>query len=108
MKVMEIRDHSSAAPKKSKVRKIIAVGLGLTLSFCVGAYIGHTASQEVRAVERQQQVHYVEEGETLWDIAGSVASEQDDIRRIIWEIQKNNGIGGNDKLQPGQRLIIKF
>lgn len=68
MKVMEIRDHSSAAPKKS----------------------------------------YVEEGETLWDIAGSVASEQDDIRRIIWEIQEANDIGGNEDIQPGQRLIIKF
>ena len=108
MKVMEIRDHSSAAPKKSKVRKIIAVGLGLTLSFCVGAYIGHTDSQEVRAVERQQQVHYVEEGETLWDIAGSVASNHDDIRRIIWKIQRDNDIGGNEDIQPGQRLIIKY
>ena len=108
MKVMEIRDHSSAAPKKSKVRRIITVGLGLTLSFCVGAYIGHTASQEVRAVERQQQVHYVEEGETLWDIAGGVASNNDDIRRIIWKIQRDNDIGGNEDIQPGQRLIIKF
>lgn len=108
MKVMEIRDHHSAAPKKSKDRRIITVGLGLALSLCIGAYIGHTASQEVKGVGRQQQAHYVEEGETLWDIAGSVASEQDDIRRIIWEIQKDNGIGGNDKLQPGQRLIIKF
>ena len=107
MKVMEIRDHSSAAPKKSKVRKIIAVGLGLTLSFCVGAYIGHTASQEVRAVERQQ-IHYVQEGETLWDIAGGVASNHDDIRRIIWKIQRDNDIGGNEDIQPGQRLIIKF
>lgn len=107
MKVMEIRDHSSAAPKKSKVRKIIAVGLGLTLSFCVGAYIGHTVSQEVRAVERQQ-IHYVQEGETLWDIAGGVASNHDDIRRIIWKIQRDNDIGGNEDIQPGQRLIIKF
>lgn len=107
MKVMEIRDHHSAALKTSKDRRIITVGLGLALSLCIGAYIGHTASQEVKTVERQQ-IHYVQEGETLWDIAGSVASEQDDIRRIIWEIQKANGIGGNDKLQPGQRLIIKF
>lgn len=107
MKVMEIRDHRSVAPKKSKVRKIIAVGLGLTLSFCVGAYIGHTASQEVKTVERQQ-IHYVQEGETIWDIAGGVASNHDDIRRIIWKIQRDNDIGGNEDIQPGQRLIIKF
>lgn len=107
MKVMEIRDHHSAAPKKSKAHKIIAVGLGLTLSFCVGAYIGHTASQEVKTMERQQ-IHYVQEGETLWDIAGGVASTHDDIRRIVWEIQEANDIGGNEDIQPGQRLIIKF
>lgn len=107
MKVMEIRDHHSAALKKSKDRRIITVGLGLALSLCIGAYIGHTASQEVKTVERQQ-IHYVQEGETLWDIAGGVASNHDDIRRIIWKIQRDNGIGGNEDIQPGQRLIIKF
>lgn len=107
MKVMEIRDHHSAAPKKSKARRIITVGLGLALSFCIGAYIGHTAGQEVKTVERQQ-IHYVQEGETLWDIAGGVASNHDDIRRIIWKIQRDNDIGGNEDIQPGQRLIIKF
>lgn len=107
MKVMEIRDHHSAAPKKSKDRRIITVGLWLALSLCIGAYIGHTASQEVKTVERQQ-IHYVQEGETLWDIAGGVASNHDDIRRIIWKIQRDNDIGGNEDIQPGQRLIIKF
>ena len=107
MKVMEIRDHHSAAPKKSKARRIITVGLGLALSFCIGAYIGHTAGQEVKTVERQQ-IHYVQEGETLWDIADGVASNHDDIRRIIWKIQRDNDIGGNEDIQPGQRLIIKF
>lgn len=107
MKVMETRDHHSSAPKKSKARRIITVGLGLTLSFCIGAYIGHTASQEVKTVERQQ-IHCVQEGETLWDIAGGVASNHDDIRRIIWKIQRDNDIGGNEDIQPGQRLIIKF
>lgn len=107
MKVMEIRDHHSAAPKKSKARRIITVGLGLALSFCIGAYIGHTAGQEVKTVERQQ-IHYVQEGETIWDIAGGVASNHDDIRRIIWKIQRDNDIGGNEDIQPGQRLIIKF
>lgn len=29
MKVMEIRDHHSAAPKESKLRKLITIGLGL-------------------------------------------------------------------------------
>lgn len=66
MKVMEIRDHHSAAPKESKLRKLITIGLGLALSFGIGAYIGHTASQEA------------------------------------------NDIGGNEDIQPGQRLIIKF
>lgn len=107
MKVMEIRDHHSAAPKESKLRKLITIGLGLALSFGIGAYIGHTASQEIKTVERQQ-IHYVQEGETLWDIAGGVASTHDDIRRIVWEIQEANDIGGNEDIQPGQRLIIKF
>lgn len=61
MKVMEIRDHHSAAPKESKLRKLITIGLGLALSFGIGAYIGHTASQEIKTVERQQ-IHYVQEG----------------------------------------------
>lgn len=58
--------------------------------------VGENAGQEVKT------------GETLWDIAGGVASNHDDIRRIIWKIQRDNDIGGNEDIQPGQRLIIKF
>lgn len=105
MKVMEIRDHSSAAPKKSKARKIIAVGLGLTLSFCVGAYIGHTAGQEVKTVERQQ-IHYVQEGETLWDIAAGISGDDQDIRKVIYDLAKLNDIAPDADLKVGQKIVI--
>lgn len=112
MKAIEIRDHVPEGRRHDrKLFKRIASAIVFTLALAtacgVGWYAGAKLAYEQK-VEEITKVHYVEEGETLWDIAGSVASEQDDIRRIIWEIQKDNGIGGNDKLQPGQRLIIKF
>ncbi len=54
------------------------------------------------------EIHIVEEGETLWDIARSVADDRgQDIRETIYEIQINNDINEVDSLRPGQKIIIR-
>lgn len=109
MKVTEVRGHHTTEmqSKRSRIREGITFCLGLVMACGIGIYIGHTAGEEAKQLE-EQRIHYVQEGETLWDIAGGVASNHDDIRRIIWKIQRDNDIGGNEDIQPGQRLIIKF
>lgn len=50
--------------------------------------------------------HTVQDGATLWEIAGTLKDEygdRRDIREIIFEIAENNGGG---YIQAGQKLLI--
>lgn len=54
------------------------------------------------------QSYYVNEGETLWEIASEHMVEQDktrDVRELIHDIAEYNGLHGKT-LQAGQKIII--
>lgn len=108
MKVTEVRGHhATEMPKRSRIREGLTFCMGLVLACGIGVNIGHTAGEEVKQLE-DQRIHYVQEGETLWDIASGIASDSDDIRQVVYELQTVNNISGTEDLHPGQRLIIKF
>lgn len=92
MKVTEVRGHHTTEmqSKRSRIREGITFCLGLAMACGIG------------------RIHYVQEGETLWDIASGIASDSDDIRQVVYELQTVNNISGTEDLHPGQRLIIKF
>jgi LysM repeat protein len=47
----------------------------------------------------------VEQGDSLWSIAASVAGEGDDVRAVVDRIQELNGLSGSAVL-PGQVLEL--
>jgi hypothetical protein len=49
--------------------------------------------------------HVVERGETLWGLAGSVASSREDLRDVVQEIERLNGLDGAG-LRAGDVLIL--
>ncbi|WP_302360319.1 LysM peptidoglycan-binding domain-containing protein [uncultured Megasphaera sp.] len=49
----------------------------------------------------------VNQGDTVWGIAGKYASEEDDIRDICWNIMADNHISEDAIIVPGQQLIIR-
>ncbi|WP_366926062.1 LysM domain-containing protein, partial [uncultured Megasphaera sp.] len=50
--------------------------------------------------------HYVEEGETLWDIAAGLSSDEQDIREVIYDLAKLNNIAPDADLKVGQKIVI--
>ena len=80
-------------------------GLQCHAAFC---HVGHSLGETVKAQE-DAQVHIVDQGETLWEIARPIADERGmDIREVIYEISVNNDINSTDDIRPGQRLVINF
>lgn len=64
---------------------------------------------ELRQEEPEPMVTYVaevQEGDTVWDLAEKLARPEDDVRRIAWEIRKQNGIRDARNIQPGQVLHV--
>lgn len=48
----------------------------------------------------------VEEGDTLWDICSEIATNEEDVRFLVWQARRDNHIDDSGKLQPGTLLII--
>ncbi len=92
------------APRR-RLREAVTVCLALACS--IGISLGHTAGEETHNKEIQR-IYCVQPGETLWDIAGSITGDDEDIRQVIYRIQKENNIADNEDIRPGQRLVINF
>lgn len=49
----------------------------------------------------------VVEGDTLWDICREIATDRDDLQKLVWQAQKDNRIKDPAELQPGRIVIIR-
>lgn len=111
MKTMKIYDHGLTRPKRKPCFRMIRTGLAIMTAFGIGLYLGSATpwSQAETVATDTGIIHVVNEGETLWQIAGPVADKTgQDIREVIYQIQVNNDLGPNPTLKPGQRLVIRF
>ena len=110
MKAIEIRDHAPEGKRRErKLFKWIASAIVFTLALAtacgVGWYAGAKLAYEQKA-EEIAKVHYVEEGETLWDIAASISGDDQDIRKVIYDLAKLNDIAPDADLKVGQKIVI--
>lgn len=109
MKAIEIRDHMPEKRHNRKLFKRIAGAIAFTLALVtacgIGWYAGAKLAYEQKASEIQK-IHYVEEGETLWDIASELASDEQDVREVVYDLQKLNGTAPDADINVGQKIVI--
>lgn len=110
MKAIEIRDHAPEGKRRERklfkrIVSAVAFALALATACGVGWYAGAKLAYEQKASEIQK-IHYVEEGETLWDIAAGLSSNDQDIREVIYDLAKLNDIAPDADLKVGQKIVI--
>lgn len=66
--------------------------------------IYHRLFPEVKIVEYRREV---KPGDTLWDICGEIATDKEDLRRLVWQAKKDNRIKDVGNLQPGTLVIVR-
>lgn len=59
---------------------------------------------EVKIVEYRREVRA---GDTLWDICGEIATDKEDLRKLVWQAKKDNRIHDVGNLQPGTLVIVR-
>ncbi|MBF7097618.1 LysM peptidoglycan-binding domain-containing protein [Alkalibacter mobilis] len=94
---------------KKKIRIVNARRLALTTLLLFLAIL-MSLSLLVKVVNGVEpvlyKVHVVESGDTLWEIAEIYNGDDDDTRKLVYEIASYNNIGGNDHIYPNQKLMI--
>ena len=66
--------------------------------------IYHRLFPEVKIVEYRREVRA---GDTLWDICGEIATDKEDLRKLVWQAKKDNRIKDVGNLQPGMLIIVR-
>lgn len=111
MKTMKIYDHGLTSPKRKTRFRTIRSVMAIVAAFGVGLYLGSATpwSQAETVAADTAIVHIVDEGETLWQIAGPIADQTgQDVREVVYQLQVNNDLGPDPTLKPGQRLVIRY
>ena len=64
----------------------------------------HRLFPETKIVEYRREV---KPGDTLWDICGDIATDKEDLRKLVWQAKKDNRIMDVGNLQPGTLVIVR-
>ena len=66
--------------------------------------IYHRLFPETKIVEYRREVR---PGDTLWDICGEIATDKEDLRKLVWQAKKDNRIRNVGNLQPGMLIVVR-
>lgn len=66
--------------------------------------IYHRLFPEVKIVEYRREVR---PGDTLWTICGEIATDKEDLRKLVWQAKKDNRIRDVGNLQPGMLIVVR-
>lgn len=87
--------------RKLRLKRLLVVGV-LVVSAAVATY-SWTHAEEAELIEYHKTI---EQGDTLWGVVGKVATDKEDMAKLVWQVTKDNHIENAADLQPGQKIIV--
>lgn len=81
----------------------VLMAAAFAIGVAAGAYQYITAST-TRLIEYQAEV---KPGDTLWTICARIATDKDDMGKLVWQTKKNNRLRNVGNLQPGMLIVVK-
>lgn len=64
----------------------------------------HRFFPETKIVEYRREVR---PGDTLWTICGEIATDKEDLRKLVYQAKKDNRIKDVGNLQPGRLIVVR-
>ena len=91
--------------KKRKVRwGRVASVVAVPLLIIGGIVTADMWNDDIEVIEYHKEVA---QGETLWDICREIATDKEDLRRLVYQAMQDNHISDPTVLQPGQLVIVR-
>lgn len=85
-----------------------ALFMGITLS--AGLAVNGSLVRDYLMAGPNELIEYrkeVAEGDTLWNICSEIATDREDLRKLVWQAMRDNNISDPAELQPGRIVIIR-
>lgn len=90
--------------RKRKIRwGRVFITATVVVGITAGAYQYITAPP-TRLIEYQAEV---KPGDTLWTICGEIATDKEDLRKLVYQAKKDNRIKDVGNLQPGMLIVVR-
>lgn len=75
-----------------------------------GAAVNGSLVHDYLFAGRNELIEYrkeVREGETLWGICSEIATDKEDLRKLVWQAMRDNNITDPAELQPGRIVVVR-
>lgn len=83
-----------------RVASVVAV----PLLIIGGIVTADVFDDDIEVIEYHKEVA---QGETLWDICAEIATDKEDLRKLVYQAMQDNHISDPTVLQPGQLVIVR-
>lgn len=91
--------------------KSLAVTIMIAVStLCAGVAVNADLARDYLFAGRNELIEYrkeVKEGETLWGICAEIATDKEDLRKLVWQSMRDNHITDPAELQPGRVVVVR-
>ena len=79
-------------------------------TLCAGVAVNGSLVHDYLFAGENQLIEYhkeVAEGETLWGICSEIATDKEDLSRLVWQAMRDNNIKDPAELHPGRVIIVR-
>ena len=93
------------------MNKSLAVTIMIAVStMCAGVAVNADLAKDYLFAGKNELIEYrkeVREGETLWGICSEIATDKEDLRKLVWQSMRDNNIQDPAELQPGRIVVVR-
>lgn len=93
------------------MNKALAVTIMIAIStLAAGVAVNADLARDYLFAGKNELIEYrkeVREGETLWGICSEIATDKEDLRKLVWQSMRDNHITDPGQLQPGRVVLVR-
>lgn len=93
------------------MNKSLAVTIMIAIStLTAGVAVNADLARDYLFAGKNELIEYrkeVREGETLWGICSEIATDKEDLRKLVWQAMRDNRIEDPGQLQPGRIVVVR-
>lgn len=91
--------------------KSLAVIIMIAVStLAAGVAVNADLARDYLFAGKNELIEYrkeVKEGETLWGICSEIATDKEDLQKLVWQAMRDNHITDPGELQPGRIVVVR-